>query len=442
MDFFNNLQDYFSTLTNQEMLFFWLVAGLLFVIGLLIGLLIQSSRLKRYRAQYMITDKERADFQARAISAEGKLGALEKEVATLSREKVAVVEELEQLKKQSIVGEDPAELEKLREEVQLLQSENQRLTKSLNDYRSSNPVNNQEDSDKPNPNTDEPAGQTADVQDYIAAAEARFEAFEQRLQELTSENDRLNTEVSQLQGGTNRGLDVPYGTPHQPIIGTVDTDEDGEPLVIRADVTDPGARTDNDGSMEVIVDHSPSVVLPVLPPEDVSPDDLKLINNIGPFLEKKLNEQGVFTYKQLAAWSAQDINEITESIGYVPGVITKDNWVEQAKYLLDNPPSKAIQEEVVEQKPTKKKTTQSSKGPKEDNLRIVEGIGPKIEKILKEAGVTTLSELASQTPDKLRAILADAGNRFKSHNPETWPEQARLAANGELDALKVMQDAM
>lgn len=78
-------------------------------------------------------------------------------------------------------------------------------------------------------------------------------------------------------------------------------------------------------------------------------------------------------------------------------------------------------------------------GPRDD-LKIVEGIGPKIEELLFKAGVTTYGHLAATSVQQLKNILADAGPRFAMHDPGTWSAQALLAANGEWDNLKAYQD--
>ena len=80
-----------------------------------------------------------------------------------------------------------------------------------------------------------------------------------------------------------------------------------------------------------------------------------------------------------------------------------------------------------------------SKGPKDD-LKIVEGIGPKIEELLFNAGVTTYGQLAATGVQQLKDILSDAGSRFAMHDPGTWPAQSLLAANGEWAELKAYQD--
>ncbi len=65
-------------------------------------------------------------------------------------------------------------------------------------------------------------------------------------------------------------------------------------------------------------------------PESV--DDLKVINGVGPVLEKTLNDFGIYTYKQVAEWSDDQIATFDELISF-PGRITRDSWLDQAKEL-------------------------------------------------------------------------------------------------------------
>lgn len=71
---------------------------------------------------------------------------------------------------------------------------------------------------------------------------------------------------------------------------------------------------------------------------------------------------------------------------------------------------------------------------REDDLQIIEGIGPKISGILKNAGVRTFEQLANASKEQLEEILQEGGVRIAM--PDTWPEQSRLAANGDLDELE------
>lgn len=71
--------------------------------------------------------------------------------------------------------------------------------------------------------------------------------------------------------------------------------------------------------------------------------------------------------------------------------------------------------------------------PAGDDLSIVEGIGPKINSVLHDAGIRTFAQLSEAAPERLEQILREQGLRLA--NPETWPEQARLAAAGDWNKL-------
>ncbi|MEM7353439.1 MAG: hypothetical protein AAF657_21765 [Acidobacteriota bacterium] len=73
--------------------------------------------------------------------------------------------------------------------------------------------------------------------------------------------------------------------------------------------------------------------------------------------------------------------------------------------------------------------------PAADDLKRIEGIGPKIERLLHARGLTTWQQLAEAEVAFLQSILDDAGPRFRIHDPAPWPEQASLAAKGAWDEL-------
>ena len=75
-----------------------------------------------------------------------------------------------------------------------------------------------------------------------------------------------------------------------------------------------------------------------------------------------------------------------------------------------------------------------------DNLKRIEGIGPKIAEVLRAAGVASFAKLASMKPDEVKDILVAAGDRFSFQDPTTWPAQADMAAKGEWDKLKKWQE--
>ncbi len=76
-----------------------------------------------------------------------------------------------------------------------------------------------------------------------------------------------------------------------------------------------------------------------------------------------------------------------------------------------------------------------------DDLEIIEGIGPKIASVLKAAGVTSFAQLAAMQPAQIEVILREVPT-LRLADPTSWPEQARLAANGDMTALQALQDRL
>ena len=101
----------------------------------------------------------------------------------------------------------------------------------------------------------------------------------------------------------------------------------------------------------------------------------------------------------------------------------------------------AVKKEVVKETAPKKKAT-AKKTTKADDLKKVEGIGPKIAGIFTDAGIDTFAKLAATDVEKLKEILVAAGPRFASKNPGSWPKQAKMAADGKWEELKVWQDSV
>ena len=73
-----------------------------------------------------------------------------------------------------------------------------------------------------------------------------------------------------------------------------------------------------------------------------------------------------------------------------------------------------------------------------DDLTKIEGIGPKVSKTLIAAGISTFEALSNATVEDIQKILTDAGLRMM--DATTWPQQAKLAAQGDWDGLKKLQD--
>ncbi|MEM1219061.1 MAG: 50S ribosomal protein L27, partial [Bacteroidota bacterium] len=119
--------------------------------------------------------------------------------------------------------------------------------------------------------------------------------------------------------------------------------------------------------------------------------------------------------------------------------------------VVAEPEAPVVEEKKVEEKAPKAKsekkatksekiTLPSGKKIKQDDLKVVEGIGPKIEGLLNDAGITTWADLANAALDKVQGILDEAGPRYRMHNPATWAKQAELASKAQWQELEDYQD--
>jgi large subunit ribosomal protein L27 len=93
---------------------------------------------------------------------------------------------------------------------------------------------------------------------------------------------------------------------------------------------------------------------------------------------------------------------------------------------------------VAAEAPAKK----AKKADSGDDLKKIEGIGPKIAELFNNEGILTFAQLAETSTERMEEILAAAGSRYASHNPGTWAKQSAMAAAGQWDELKAWQDEM
>ena len=143
------------------------------------------------------------------------------------------------------------------------------------------------------------------------------------------------------------------------------------------------------------------------------------------------NQLGLFTNKTVAESEAENKKS------------TKKKKSKSSKNSDAAKRSSSAKKKVVK---TKAKSKKADKGTstkrKKDDLTRIEGIGPKTNDILLAKKITTFRKLAGTKVSRLRKILDEAGSRFKSMDPTTWAEQSQLAADGDWEKLKKLQDKL
>ena len=166
-------------------------------------------------------------------------------------------------------------------------------------------------------------------------------------------------------------------------------------------------------------------------PKTEAPAEESTTEKIVTEIEETLEDM-VDTVKAIAHVVGGKIDEVVEKFN-APDLEEEEVATEETPEA--ETPAPVVKEEVVE---VNKVADFASK----DDLKLVEGIGPKIEEILNGAGILTFADLEKKDAEELKSTLAAAGNRYKTHNPGTWPKQAGMAAAGNWDALKTWQDEL
>ncbi len=182
-------------------------------------------------------------------------------------------------------------------------------------------------------------------------------------------------------------------------------------------------------------------------------DNLQIVEGIGPKIEELLKAAGITTWAALAAAPQDKLRQILDDAGPRYRIHDPKSWTEQAKLAEDGKWDELIkyqkfldagrEDKGDMENPSKvekliAKLMGFSNNP--EDLKIVEGIGPKIEKLLKDGGIKTWSDLAAAAVDRIQQILDAAGDNYRLADPGTWPKQAELAAAGKWDELAEYQE--
>lgn len=185
-------------------------------------------------------------------------------------------------------------------------------------------------------------------------------------------------------------------------------------------------------------------------------DNFQIIEGVGPKVNEVLIDAGYRNWEELAAADVDDLRRYLDEAGKNFALCDPTSWPHQASLAAAGDWDELIRyqkftdggrETVGDfETPSKfeklaaKKLGFSSSNP--NDLKVVEGIGPKIEGLLKDGGINTWSELAATDVQRIQEILDAAGPRYQLAVPRTWPQQAALAAAGDWAALKTLQDEL
>lgn len=254
----------------------------------------------------------------------------------------------------------------------------------------------------------------------LERAEADRGVFEQRIQELETENRDIVAAGAAVLASESS---------HPEVLGTASVaPPEPEPVEVPTAVSYDGAAL---------------------------PENLQIIEGITPEIEAILQENGVDTWKKLGGTSDKGLEKILKKAGLDPTIINPMTWSSQAKiaqtgqwskltelqHKLANPDEEA--ETIVAPKIERYFRDQTGFGTATpDDLQIIEGIGAKMSGLLRGAGIRTWEDLAATSPIRLQEILDNAGSSSKLARPGTWARQAQLALAGRWVELRQYQEKL
>lgn len=158
-------------------------------------------------------------------------------------------------------------------------------------------------------------------------------------------------------------------------------------------------------------------------------------------IEKQASKVEITTLGEIEGFSAlkEQLQE-TAKAKLESKMVKEEKKETAAPSLFDQTSSdEASAEAITEEPKTKSKSKSKSEG---DDLKLIEGIGPKIAELLHGRNIHTFNDLAGTTIETLKEILEEAGSRYKMHDPGTWAEQAKMASEGKMEELKAFQDQL
>jgi predicted flap endonuclease-1-like 5' DNA nuclease len=204
----------------------------------------------------------------------------------------------------------------------------------------------------------------------------------------------------------------------------------------------------------------------------VRADDLEVVEGIGPKIAELLHARGIRTWAGLAATEPAAIRTMLDDAGPNYRVADPATWPHQAALLAWGrwAEFRALTDDLVAGRgrvgtapagatdTTERAAFAVAAGSDvvdvtgaaailgtrvlPDDLKVVEGIGPKIEELLHGGGIHTWRELADAPVERLKAILDAAGSRYQIHDPSTWPRQAALLVGARWGEFKEFTDQL
>jgi predicted flap endonuclease-1-like 5' DNA nuclease len=193
---------------------------------------------------------------------------------------------------------------------------------------------------------------------------------------------------------------------------------------------------------------------PAAADERVTADDLTRIRRVDPAMQRRLNENGVWRFADIARWSTSDVNRFSQTLGVHPDRIEQENWVRQAEVLSrggDAPVASAVVSTgaeaaaaaaavaaaaSIQPAPESSTAANASGSAAPDRLTRIAGLTPEFEQALHLDGITRFSQIAAWSAAEIGHYESRLGAQPGQIAAQNWVGQADvLARGGDPDAI-------
>ena len=319
----------FNALTTPESLWVVLFLFVSFLIGFITAWLMRGKTVRRLREQVKKYEIDLEALNREHNDLKEKYGILEADVKRLQLELDDQKDKRHRLEAEK--GQLFADLYGAKASIEELENNyafaNQKLGESQVEYEKANAQLNEAEAEKSQLKSEIEAlkagagvvaATSGDDDERVTKLEADLAEAQNKNAALRKELDGLNVEKGQLTAALKAA---------QATVAAANTEE----VETRDVELSPEEKATTAASALGLLF---GTSLPAAGAEDQ--DDLKIINGIGPFLEKKLNDVGIYTFDQVSKLDDKAIDLVTEAIQFFPGRIKRDDWVGQAKDILSN----------------------------------------------------------------------------------------------------------
>ncbi len=282
-------------------------------------------------------------------------------------------------------------------------------------------------------------GMVRDLEDEVARLKARIKELEDALAKCKSGRADLEGQIATLKGRMREmeaNAKAATSAPAASVASSIATTPKPTPPPAPKASTSSGVSADKFAALKS--------------------DNLQVVEGIGPKMESVLKDNGVHSWSALAAKSPDDLKGILGKYGDKYRIIDPTTWASQAKLAASGDWDDLItmQKSLDGGRSDRPGGSTDSKVEKimiklgilkrwkENDLKAVEGIGPKIAQLLNNDGITTWRALSQTSVERIQGILNAAGKRYQLADPTTWPKQAGMAADGKWDELQAYQDQL